>query len=281
MALNPPLIPGSMLPLPVNGETFVLQRKGITLDAHIQGVRKYQHKGCLYLSTLRMVFVKDPTSGNGTSWFGLGGEPPSDLMAYDLPLSLVRNEKFNQPIFGCNNVEGICLPLPGTPANTSFQLSFYEGGVGTFLPLFFDLLNRNRVGPVHAPNGLTGDFNSAVQSGRFTQAAYIDPNDPTTLYVTTQPAQPQPHSLTREDYYRHGPSGGAPSPAPSSGSSSSEPRRPVVIPTATVPVMNNAAAGGSGGARPIPTATSPVPSGSAADSQPAAPPVPEGWSVVK
>lgn len=47
----------------------------------------------------------------------------------------------------------MCLPLPGTPANTHFQLSFFEGGVGTFLPLFFDLLNRNRVGPAHAPTG--------------------------------------------------------------------------------------------------------------------------------
>ena len=36
MALNPPLIPGGTLPLPVNGETFVLQRKGILLDADIQ-----------------------------------------------------------------------------------------------------------------------------------------------------------------------------------------------------------------------------------------------------
>ena len=35
MALNPPLLPGSTLPLPVNGETFVLQRKGIQLDADI------------------------------------------------------------------------------------------------------------------------------------------------------------------------------------------------------------------------------------------------------
>ena len=36
MALNPPLIPGGTLPLPVNGETFVLQRKGVLLDADVQ-----------------------------------------------------------------------------------------------------------------------------------------------------------------------------------------------------------------------------------------------------
>ena len=156
-----------------------------------------------------MVFVKGPSQ---PGWFGLGGEPPSDLIAYDLPLSLIQHEKFNQPIFGCNNVEGISLPLPGTAANTHFRLSFYEGGVGTFLPLFFDLLNRNRHGPAHAPTGLSSDFTAAVASGRFMQAAYIDPNDPCTLYVTRQPAQPQGNSLTREEYYRLGPNAAPPSP---------------------------------------------------------------------
>ena len=245
MALNPPLLPGAALPLPVAGETFVLHRRGIQLDAEVLGMRKYQHKGDLFLSTLRMVFVRDARASTG--WFGLGGEAPSDLVAYDLPLSLVRSERFNQPIFGCNNVEGVCLPLPGTPADTHFRLSFYEGGVGTFLPLFFDLLNRNRHGPVHAPAGLDTGFASALASGRFmqvartppppsasvrarllclwawsivfpdpltahqhphsplAQAAYIDPNDPTTLYLpSAQPAQAQANSLTREEYYRHG-----------------------------------------------------------------------------
>ena len=169
MALNPPLLPGAALPLPVAGETFVLHRRGIQLDAEVLGMRKYQHKGDLFLSTLRMVFVRDARASTG--WFGLGGEAPSDLVAYDLPLSLVRSERFNQPIFGCNNVEGVCLPLPGTPADTHFRLSFYEGGVGTFLPLFFDLLNRNRHGPVHAPAGLDTGFASALASGRFMQVA--------------------------------------------------------------------------------------------------------------
>jgi hypothetical protein len=46
MALNPPLIPGGTLPLPVNGETFVLQRKGVLFDADVQvaqtlGVKVY------------------------------------------------------------------------------------------------------------------------------------------------------------------------------------------------------------------------------------------------
>ena len=45
MALNPPLLPGSTLPLPVNGETFVLQRKGVQIDADIL-VRARRTNGC-------------------------------------------------------------------------------------------------------------------------------------------------------------------------------------------------------------------------------------------
>ena len=52
MALNPPLIPGSHLPLPVNGETFVLQRKGIQLDADVMGACK-----CLQMHTHGMTLL--------------------------------------------------------------------------------------------------------------------------------------------------------------------------------------------------------------------------------
>eukprot|EP00960_Hanusia_phi_P048096 758766-Hanusia_phi.AAC.1 len=207
MALNPPLIPGQGLPLPVHGELFILQRSDVRFEAEVVGQvslveslsplpcfwevtlrlvqqtkRTYDHKGNLYLSTLRMVFVKDSNDTVNRGWFGLGPEHASDLIvkydnvdcetspdmctlplkAYDIPLSLLHKERFNQPIFGCNNIEAVCLPLPGTDGETHVKLSFYSGsyiflrcedmslrtflsgGVGTFLPLFFDLLNRNR-----------------------------------------------------------------------------------------------------------------------------------------
>ena len=144
MALNPPLLPGAALPLPVAGETFVLHRRGIQLDAEVLGMRKYQHKGDLFLSTLRMVFVRDARASTG--WFGLGGEAPSDLVAYDLPLSLVRSERFNQPIFGANNMTGCVPPLDQAPGDGVYKwcISFRNGGVGTFLPFFFRLLEEMR-----------------------------------------------------------------------------------------------------------------------------------------
>jgi hypothetical protein len=72
-----------------------------------------------------MVFVKDPKT-SGTGWFNFGpywggATGDSNFLAYDLPLSLIRTERFNQPIFGCNNIEGECLPLPGTDGCTHFK----------------------------------------------------------------------------------------------------------------------------------------------------------------
>ena len=42
-------------------------------------------------------------------------------------VATTRREKFNQPIFGCNNIDGECSPLPGTDGVTKFKLSFMEG----------------------------------------------------------------------------------------------------------------------------------------------------------
>ena len=50
------------------------------------------HQGELHVSTIRMVFVTD----------GGGGE----MQAFDLPMANITNEKFNQPIFGANNITG-------------------------------------------------------------------------------------------------------------------------------------------------------------------------------
>ena len=44
------------------------------------------------MSTIRMVFVTD--SGGG------------EMAAFDLPMANITGEKFNQPIFGANNITG-------------------------------------------------------------------------------------------------------------------------------------------------------------------------------
>ena len=70
--------------------------------------RKFKGKGELHVSTIRMVFIKDSAS--------------ADFSAFDLPMANISNEKFNQPIFGANNMTGTvaavrppCSPLPCSP----------------------------------------------------------------------------------------------------------------------------------------------------------------------
>lgn len=61
---------------------------------------------------------------------------PSGLVGFDLPLVYLRKDKFNQPIFGANNLSGECWPAEpqGGPMGSlppyTFTLYFKEGGCG-------------------------------------------------------------------------------------------------------------------------------------------------------
>jgi len=109
------------------------------------------------------------------------------LQGFDLPLATLVNESFNQPIFGANNLSGESPPLEGTGLQDIIKwvLYFNNGGVGTFLPLFFRLLSemRNRMAQSEPTNAFT-----SVEAQQIIQAAYVDPNDPSKLYVS-QPTQ--------------------------------------------------------------------------------------------
>jgi WW domain-binding protein 2 len=119
----------------------------------------------------------------------VANKPDADgLAAFDLPLVYCRNDKFNQPIFGCNNLSGECWPVcegggpNGSHPPLPYKLFFLEGGVGTFLPLYFSFItaareadrNQRRAGASQAQT----DFQA--QMGQ----AFVDPNDPTQLYLT-------------------------------------------------------------------------------------------------
>ena len=124
---NPDLSGGQPVPMP--NEFFVLCRTGIHFTAK-SGSSKVDGNGSLFLSTLRMVFVSDRGGGG-----------------FDMPLATLYEEKFNQPIFGANNMTGLSPPLTlpeGSPAY-KWCISFKNGGVGTFLPFFFRLLQEMRM----------------------------------------------------------------------------------------------------------------------------------------
>mmetsp|Transcript_46067 Transcript_46067/g.76737 ORF Transcript_46067/g.76737 Transcript_46067/m.76737 type:complete len:244 (-) Transcript_46067:466-1197(-) len=203
MALNPLQMTRGGLPQPMAGELFILQRDGIHF--RLDGVSdtgvplKLQAKGVLYVSTLRIVFVTSPPPSHDAR--GPGGYV---LYAFELPYMGIFEEKFNQPIFGANNLSGSVSALPGGGllGSARFKITFNEGGVGTFLPMFFSLMAEahNRLSQDRVPQ-----FVEQVRTGTIVQQAYIDPNDPSVLYITQPVPPPTPQQQQQQQESQYGP----------------------------------------------------------------------------
>ncbi|KAL9261636.1 UPF0664 stress-induced protein C29B12.11c-like protein [Drosera capensis] len=197
MALNPQLFANGM-PVPFVNELFVLARHGVEFEVDkIPGSHsgKFKARGTIYLSNIRMVFVAEKPSG--------------DLVAFDMPLLYVSREKFSQPVFHCNNISGNVEPVVPENENRalysthSFKILFKEGGCGTFVPLFFNLIKGVRQYNqqfTHAAPEPRVDPLQASQTpvDEMMRHAYVDPNDPTKIFLQ----QPTPQSnLRRRTYY--------------------------------------------------------------------------------
>merc|ERR1711904_107502 len=196
MAANPPLVLGAngmLTPAPFAGEYFVLGRDGVQIE--VDNVRtssgKWKADGYLFVSHVRMVFVAPKADSSG-------------LQSFDFPLAYVSNEKFNQPIFGCNNPSVSCFSVAegGGPngAMPPHKAKFYlkVGGCNTLLPLLFRLLEVTRIEQRRAaaaahqaqcPEVVNNVLPQVSEVHKIVNPAYIDPNDPTTIYVT-QPVGP-------------------------------------------------------------------------------------------
>lgn len=97
----------------------------------------------------------------------IGSKPDSSgLVAVSLPLASMSDDtSFKQPVFRCNHLKGTVKSeapaatssasaaatataagdsAPSSPSSHDFRLEFREGGVGTFLPLFFRFLEYIR-----------------------------------------------------------------------------------------------------------------------------------------
>lgn len=180
-----PEVDGYGFPVPFSGEVLLLARGGVEL--HLNkiaqlGGNTWKARGRLYLSNVRMVFIADSPS------------PP--IHSFDFPLMFVRGERFNQPIFTCYNISGSVLPVipegesPALYAPHEFKIFFKEGGVGTFLPVFFSILASIRqLAHAAASSGQQEDNSARIdplpsqQPSFDIRHAYVDPNDPTTLYL--------------------------------------------------------------------------------------------------
>lgn len=149
-------------------------------------------KGTVYLSNIRMVFVSI--------------KPVENFIAFDMPLLYVHGEKFNQPIFFCNNICGHVDPVIPVNENRalfsthSFKILFKEGGCGTFIPLFFNLIASVRQYHQQSREEARVDPLQAAQTpvDEMMRHAYVDPNDPTRIFLQ----QPSTESQLRRRTYQ-------------------------------------------------------------------------------
>ncbi|GFR40704.1 hypothetical protein Agub_g1297 [Astrephomene gubernaculifera] len=181
MSANPALVQisnGELWPAPFPSEVFVLRREGVQCELHgVQTkIKGWQARGALYLSNIRLVFVASKTDESG-------------LVAFDFPLVYIRNDSLNQPIFGCNNLAGQVWPAVegGGPAGSlpphDFRVYFKEGGIGTFYPLYYTLADRAKQAFAAAEGRNRADPNPPTFVAGLVSHAFVDPADPSTIYL--------------------------------------------------------------------------------------------------
>lgn len=165
---------------------------------------KVKEHGRLFLTTVRICFVADkPTASFASLDIPLQGisevwtshhlravqsafrcSPPSSTACTCVSLQ----EEFCQPIFGANYLKGVVAPVPGRGMTgpTKFKLYFYKGGCQTFLNFFFQIMEKYKIADASARHAFF-DSQRAVQSFISDMSAYVDPSDPTTIFIV-QPA---------------------------------------------------------------------------------------------
>ncbi|CAD8127608.1 unnamed protein product [Paramecium sonneborni] len=178
MALNPP-ITQTGVPLRVDQEFFILYRNEMEGEFKIENIGKFSARGKVYVTTCRIVFVSDKFQKDS-------------FKSFDIPLAYLSAEKFQQPIFGSNYLEGNVDPLYNLlPGKTHFKLWFKAGGCDKFLKILVSVLTqirRQRSSGQRVP-----DARMMENFARSQSQAYIDPNDPSIIYVQ------QPH-LNQQSY---------------------------------------------------------------------------------
>jgi len=173
--------------LPAANEVFVLRREAISFK--IDGPDgKFSASGVFFLTNYRIVFLK---SGKVESHKGFS--------SFEIPMNLISNPDFKQPIFGANYMEGHVNPIitATSPVTgpTKWYLTFNRGGCNTFLRAFFPLLRSaiNATGNVSAL-GIIGNLHQGQS------AAFVDPSDPSIVYVS-QPVPSTDYQPLPSDAY--------------------------------------------------------------------------------
>lgn len=118
---------------------------------------------------------------------------------FEMPFRGILDERFNQPIFGCNNLTTTVQYYDEQPfrGGLTMRIDFIRGGVNTFLPVFNNVLGATRAQMNAELRETNAQQIPAVAISQTTPSpteyfpqsnmAFVDPSDPSRIY-TTQPA---------------------------------------------------------------------------------------------
>lgn len=188
MALNVPLTHGhdGPFPLPFQGEIFLLTRDKTELTFRDSARQAKKLKGRLFMTNLRMVFLIREAD-----------QQRIGAQSFEIPFRGLWDERLNQPIFGAINLTATVQYYDEQPftGDLTMRLDFAEGGVGTFLHAFNNVLGvtrtqmaRERAQQQHAPPPIPTPQSAPTEThfNHDQNTAFVDPRDPSRLY-TTQP----------------------------------------------------------------------------------------------
>jgi len=163
-------------PLLRRGERPLLRRMDIHMAASGPGVPRGKTKatGTLFLTTQRLMFMPKKQSDR----------------QLDIELQGILTNKFNQPVFGANNISGTALSqgADGAEGTVKWKFAFYSGGVGTFLNVFLRMLafvrqDDGHVTVAHASYVATPAVAEVVEQ-LVGSAAPMDASDPSEVWIS-------------------------------------------------------------------------------------------------
>ena len=189
------------LPVPLDGEVFILSRPGVRFTADLPApvARRIGADGVVVFTSLRLVFIAPSAVALAAREERGGGSAEARFVSFDVPLASIVDEAFVQPVFGANSLTGTVVAVPGgglpPGLSATFGFEFRDGGVGTFLPVLIRVLSEARrlaaapPAPRHQAASARSQIFEDIRLGRFGGAAYVDPSDPTTLFLSQPPRE--------------------------------------------------------------------------------------------
>ena len=173
MALNPPLSSDGT-PFRLEHEVILCDRKGMEAEVKVKGMSKLGGKGKVYLTSARLIFVNKSFKN-------------SKFKAIDMPVAMMRDFKFKQPVFGSNYLQFEVKPLfQLLPDVAKIKLWFTHGGCDKFLRIFETVskdVHRQR-----KEGRLSKNMQKNWENGMFNKnKGFQDPSDPTTIFTTQPP----------------------------------------------------------------------------------------------